>query len=141
MHILLATDGSANALRTTDYVIKLAQKGISIEVTVVTVIPMTKELSRYLGVDGEEYQRLIEIRAKPIFAKYEAVFKEYDNIQAHYDIEQGDAAEQVVFLANSGKFDEIVIGSRGLSEIKEIFLGSVSHKVVQLAKCPVVIVK
>ncbi|WP_333871665.1 universal stress protein [Desulforamulus putei] len=28
-----------------------------------------------------------------------------------------------------------------MSEIKEIFLGSVSHKVVQLAKCPVVIVK
>ena len=141
MKILLAADGSANALRTTDYVIKLAQKGITIEVTVVTVIPMTKELSGYLGVDGEEYRRLVEKRAKPIFAKYEAAFKEYDNIQAHYDIEQGDAAEQVVFLANSGKFDEIVIGSRGLSEIKEIFLGSVSHKVVQLAKCPVVIVK
>lgn len=141
MKILLAADGSANALRTADYVIKLAQKGVTMEVTVLTVIPMTEELSGYLGVDSEEYQRLIKIRVKPIFAKYEAAFKGFGNIRAHYDIKEGDAAEQVVQLANSDRFDEIVIGSRGMSEVKEIFLGSVSHKVVQLAKCPVVIVK
>nr|WP_284644965.1 universal stress protein [Paenibacillus chinjuensis] len=34
----------------------------------------------------------------------------------------------------------IIIGSRGLSGIKEMMLGSVSHKVSQLSNCPVLIV-
>jgi len=35
----------------------------------------------------------------------------------------------------------VVMGSRGLSGLKEIFLGSVSHHVVQKSSCPVMIVK
>jgi nucleotide-binding universal stress UspA family protein len=35
----------------------------------------------------------------------------------------------------------VVMGSRGLGPIKEMMLGSVSHKVAQLAPCPVMIVK
>ncbi len=35
----------------------------------------------------------------------------------------------------------IVVGSRGLSGIKELMLGSVSHKISQYSKCPVLIVR
>jgi nucleotide-binding universal stress UspA family protein len=39
------------------------------------------------------------------------------------------------------KFDIIIIGSRGLGSVKEVFLGSVSHAVVHKSKIPVLIVK
>ena len=39
------------------------------------------------------------------------------------------------------QFDLIVIGARGLSKMKEFFLGSVSHGVTTHAPCPVLVVK
>lgn len=53
----------------------------------------------------------------------------------------GDPARQIVDQAVEGGYQLIVIGSRGLSGFKEMMLGSVSHKVSQLAECPVLIVK
>ena len=54
---------------------------------------------------------------------------------------KGRAADKIVETANDGGFDLIVIGSRGLGGIKEFFLGSVSDRVADEAKCPVLIVK
>ncbi|BAU27998.1 nucleotide-binding universal stress UspA family protein [Aneurinibacillus soli] len=53
----------------------------------------------------------------------------------------GDPARQIVTFAKENNTDLIVIGNRGLSGLKEVMLGSVSHKVSQLAECPVLIVK
>jgi nucleotide-binding universal stress UspA family protein len=53
----------------------------------------------------------------------------------------GDPAETITGLAKDRKADAIVIGSRGLSDIKGLFLGSVSHKVGHLAECTCITVK
>ena len=53
----------------------------------------------------------------------------------------GRAADKIVETANEGDFDLIVMGSRGLGRVKEFFLGSVSDRVADEAKCPVLIVK
>ncbi|MGX0513072.1 nucleotide-binding universal stress UspA family protein [Staphylococcus hominis] len=42
---------------------------------------------------------------------------------------------------NSGKYQAIVLGSRGLNSLQEMVLGSVSHKVAKRSKIPVIIVK
>ncbi len=53
----------------------------------------------------------------------------------------GDAAKAVLDVAAREKADLIIVGSRGLGELKSLVLGSVSHKVVQNAACPCLIVK
>ncbi|MEM8952045.1 MAG: universal stress protein [Pseudomonadota bacterium] len=53
----------------------------------------------------------------------------------------GDPAETIANLAKDRMVDAIVIGSRGLSDIKGLFLGSVSHKVSYLAECTCITVK
>ncbi len=53
----------------------------------------------------------------------------------------GDPAETITGLAKDRKADAIVIGSRGLSDIKGLFLGSVSHKIGHLAECTCITVK
>lgn len=53
----------------------------------------------------------------------------------------GDPAQTICEVAREGKYDLIVMGSRGLSAFSELFIGSVSHKVIQHASCPVMIVK
>jgi len=44
-------------------------------------------------------------------------------------------------MANSKKFDIIVIGSRGQSGLKEVFLGSVARAIVHKSKIPVLVIK
>lgn len=53
---------------------------------------------------------------------------------------KGDPAHEILKYAKDTEQQLIIIGSRGLSGIKEMMLGSVSHKVSQLSKCPVLIV-
>jgi nucleotide-binding universal stress UspA family protein len=53
----------------------------------------------------------------------------------------GDPADVILNAAKKEKADLIVLGTRGLGEIKGLFLGSVSHKVSAHANCPVLTVK
>jgi len=53
----------------------------------------------------------------------------------------GDAASKIVQHANDEHADLIVMGPRGLGEIKGMLLGSVTNKVTQLAKCPCLTVR
>ncbi len=55
--------------------------------------------------------------------------------------EVGDYAECIAEVARDEGADLIVIGSRGLGSVTELLLGSVSRKVVHLAKDAVLIVK
>ena len=53
----------------------------------------------------------------------------------------GDPADTIIKRAKREKADLVVLGSRGLGALKELVLGSVSHKVVQHGKLPCLIVK
>jgi nucleotide-binding universal stress UspA family protein len=53
---------------------------------------------------------------------------------------KGDPAHEILKYARDTEQQLIIIGSRGLTGIKEMMLGSVSHKVSQLSSCPVLIV-
>ncbi len=53
----------------------------------------------------------------------------------------GHPAEAIVAAAKKANADLIVLGTRGLSDLKGIVVGSVSHQVMHLADCPCLSVK
>jgi len=53
----------------------------------------------------------------------------------------GGAADSIIAAAKKEKASMIIMGSRGLGNIKGLLLGSVSHKVSALAECTCVTVK
>ncbi|MFH2110057.1 MAG: universal stress protein [Candidatus Bathyarchaeota archaeon] len=53
----------------------------------------------------------------------------------------GRPGKSIVSEAEEGKYDLVVIGSRGLGGLAELVLGSVSHQVVNESKIPVLVVK
>ena len=55
-------------------------------------------------------------------------------------IATGTPAEAILTAADKEKADLIVMGSRGLGPVKELLLGSVSHRVATHASCPTLIV-
>jgi nucleotide-binding universal stress UspA family protein len=54
---------------------------------------------------------------------------------------EGRPADKILEMAGSEDVDTIVMGSRGLSDARALFLGSVSHKVANHAQCTCVTVK
>jgi nucleotide-binding universal stress UspA family protein len=56
-------------------------------------------------------------------------------------VEEGDPAQQILRCAERERADLIVLGSRGLSDLQGLLMGSVSHKVGQLATCSCISVK
>ncbi len=53
----------------------------------------------------------------------------------------GHAAKKIVDSARTQGSDLIVMGSRGLSDIAGLLIGSVTHKVLQLTHIPVLVVR
>lgn len=53
----------------------------------------------------------------------------------------GDPAEEICRKAFDEKYDLIVIGNRGRGLFSELLLGSVSHKVIQHASCPTLVIR
>ncbi|MFB5610052.1 MAG: universal stress protein, partial [Nitrosarchaeum sp.] len=53
----------------------------------------------------------------------------------------GSPSIEIDEMAKKKGFDIIVIGSRGQSGIKEIFLGSVANAIIHKSKIPVLVIK
>ncbi|MBD2210803.1 universal stress protein [Calothrix sp. FACHB-156] len=68
-------------------------------------------------------------------------YQESLSVKSTLELVNGDPAEEIIRLANIYNADLIVIGSRGLTGMKRIVLGSVSIQVVEEASCSVLVVK
>jgi nucleotide-binding universal stress UspA family protein len=144
--ILVAIDGSKTADLALDFGLDLATK-YSAEVLVVSVLDTISKSLIYSGMlyaPDSTAKYLEELEAFYERALAEALKKKEKTktkVKVSTKLLKGRAADMIVKTANDGNFDLIVIGSRGLGGIKEFFLGSVSDRVADHAKCPVLIVK
>lgn len=66
---------------------------------------------------------------------------ELSNTPYHLEVAIGDPTEEILAYAHTIKPLMVIVGSRGLSTIGEVFLGSVSHKLVHESDIPVLVVK
>ncbi len=138
--VLLPTDGSENALKAAEYVTQLMKTHSGIEVTVVNVYRLLPDLATH---DLPFDPRLIESAkegSRRAIAKTVAVF-EKAGLKVTTLSQEGDPAGEIVSCAESGGFDHIVIGSRGMGAVSGLILGSVAQKVLYLAACPVIVIK
>ena len=133
--ILVPMDGSKNSFRGLDTAIFLARQ-CGATITGLFVVPIYPKsfmpityAKEYLTKAVKEFME----DAKKRSAQNGIVFVGKTII--------GRESSEIIDFAAKNKFDIIVIGARGLGSVKEAFLGSVSHAVVQKSKIPVLIVK
>jgi len=134
--ILVPLDGSKNSLRGLDEAIYLARQ-CQATITGMYVLPLPKpEKSNQISAIEK---RLLETAAD--FMLKSKIKCAQNGILFEDKIVYGNEGEKIVSFATKNKFDLIVIGSRGLSGLREFFLGSTSHHVVHKATMPVLIIK
>ena len=134
--ILLATDGSEDAALATKAAIDLShQSGSELHVVHVGRSPLRLSPTEYHAAAREKIGEL----AKAV----EEAGGDVTETHLRIDDSQtaGNEAEHITGLAEELGADLIVIGSRGLSGMKRIVMGSVSESVVRDAHCPVLVMR
>jgi len=58
-----------------------------------------------------------------------------------FDVAAGHVAKGIIETAGANEVDLIVMGSRGLSDVQGLLLGSVTHEVIQLARVAVLVAR
>jgi nucleotide-binding universal stress UspA family protein len=133
--ILYADDRSEPAKRALPVVIDLAKKsGSEVLVLHVRETDFVKgaPIEREAASDARE---LVEGAVRDI--KDAGVSARGEIYRAPY----GYAATAIINEAKDSDADLLVMGSRGLGELAGLLVGSTAHKVLHLAKCPVMIVR
>ena len=133
--ILIAVDGSPKSEKTITIALDLAERYGS-SVTIVHV----REYERYEGSDVDLGP---PIPAEELVDTVVARFKQR-GIDAAGEIRRvssGETPQQIVEAAETADAELVILGSRGMSELKSLVLGGVANKVVHLATCPVLLVR
>jgi len=140
--ILVGVDGSPFSERALNYAVNIA-KTYAGEILLVHVV-----LRRFYAITPSEagvlattvYVKEIEAEGQEIIRKAESALKA-GGVHYRAMLTHGVPADEIVRIAESENVDLIVVGSRGLTEVRGFLLGSVSDKVSHHAKCPTLIVK
>lgn len=135
--ILLAVDGSDHSERAAKEAVKLASGSAQAQVTIVYVADYDSSKNEVLH-SGSSVE--LDLKRRKKLQPVEDIMAAGD-VKYRVEILHGTPGPSIVEYANKEKFDILVIGSRGLNGLQEMVLGSVSHKVVKRASCPVLIVK
>ncbi len=133
--ILVGYDGSSQAGKALDAALAMG-KYLDAKVLVLTVArpaePSSSAGTQNVLSDARElYDKALQkIRENAL----------YNEIDTETEVVAGHPAEQIILKAEQAGFDLIVVGRRGVSDLHEVFVGSVSEQVLQHAPCPVMVV-
>ncbi|WP_026259794.1 universal stress protein [Desulfobacter curvatus] len=135
--ILNPVDGSEHSRRSTQYSIELAKQFDS-------KIILLHCHARFPVVLAEPH---FQDAINKILKSSEELIKPFEELLedsgVDYEIRilEGSPGMNIDTVVNIEKIDLIVMGSRGVSNLEGLFLGSVAHQVLHKVECPVFIIK
>ncbi len=138
--ILVAADGSTHANAAIDLAAEIATKlgAKLLVVNVITHVGLDRVPEELRGYEQLEHMRvtereLLQGAADAIVAAAAKRARGRGAAEVETLTVVGDPADSLLKIADERKVDLIALGRRGLGRIKGLLLGSVSHKVSQLA--------
>ena len=135
--ILIAYDGSEHSQRAAKLARDLACREDQAEIWLVCVM---EAIPRHLGQPYLQDLINAQTDAGNKFLKNARKIIGSD-IPVYDELLFGSPAESILNVAKSNDCDLIVMGTRGLSVLQGLLLGSQVHRVIIHAKCPVLAVK
>jgi nucleotide-binding universal stress UspA family protein len=140
-HILAATDGSPGADRAVEWAAKLAKAlGASLTVLNVPEPPSRGAIDAFKAVEHVGEAEVVDLIAKGVLARAVERARQAGVTDLKAKAEGVDPAQTILEVAKRTQADAIVVGKRGRGPLAGLLLGTVSHKLVSLAPCSVVVV-
>ncbi|MCE5334666.1 MAG: universal stress protein [Desulfobacteraceae bacterium] len=136
MRVLIATDGSVHSMKALERGLELAEKE-GAQITLMTVALFPSDFDELLP----NIQDKLEASAKEVLRQARAKFEE-KGIPVESIFEVGTVpADNIIEQAEQGKYDRIIMGSKGASGIMRFLIGSTAARVVAHAPCSVTVVR
>lgn len=146
--ILVPTDGSEHAAKAVKLAADLAQKYGARMIALHVMSPswgrrIPAEMRSYAHNENIEAteREILETVGQQILRSADATAREEGLEQIDTMLEYGDVPATVLSVAETQSADFIVMGCRGLGDMKGLLLGSVSHKVTSHSPCTCITVK
>lgn len=135
--ILHANDGSEPAFHALDLAIAIARQNNSelhmVSIEEIDYMPeFIEEVREERGTAARRFHGVVQ-RARKV--------AEDSGTSLHTHVQPGHPVRDVVRLAAELKVDLLIIGATGHSALYERMIGSRADRIVQLAPCPVLVVK
>ena len=140
---MVAVDGSNPSFNASTYAIDLAKKHDAelIVLYIVSLVPSSQfeyaNIGRMKEIETTEAEKAREEVNK---VKQKAIEKNV-SVETAVLVKYTKVVKEIVEYAEQMKIDMIVIGSRGMTGLKKMLLGSVANGVVTYSHCPVLVVK
>ncbi|NNF97754.1 MAG: universal stress protein [Desulfobacteraceae bacterium] len=136
-NILIPVDGSSHATTATEYAIKMA----CIFQASVVILHCHRSFPVILGEPhNQKVIDKINEKSDELMQSYRTLM---DRSEVPYSerILEGPAAATICNTAKNLNCDLIVMGCRGRTTLEGLILGSVTHRVLHAAPCPVLVVR
>ena len=131
--ILVAVDGSETSSRAAEMAIDLAEK-YGADLIALYIVAPNINFSQAFYFAQENGQKIVDEVKRKAFAKKL-------NVQTEVLMDVGSVPKAIVEYAEKNNANLIVLGTRGISGIKRMLVGSTASEVVKYSHCPVMVVK
>ena len=137
-HILLPVDGSSHSDNATKQAVYCAQL-TGARITVVSCYEWLGYSIEIPNAVVDELKKKVADQSSEILDKTVDILRK-EGIDHEVKLLSGSPGTLLSNLAKSKEYDLIIMGSHGHSDIAGLFLGSVTHKVLNTIYCPVMVV-
>lgn len=137
--ILVPVDGSENALRAVKHAIAIAKSSPATQLHLLHVMePMPTHVHAYFSVD--DIQKIEASAAEDIL---QSVKRLCDEATVPYvsHARVGAIAQTIAACTDELQCNAIIMGTRGMSAITNLIIGSITTKVIHLVSVPITLVK
>lgn len=135
--VLVPVDGSDSSRNAAKYASYLLNERNPVLYLMYVIEPI------HMTIGGDEASELREEERQKAIALLEEYKQMLDNCNMRIEliVREGQPSYRILDVQEEFDCDMIVIGSRGLSALEGVVMGSVVTKVLQGAKCPVLVTR
>jgi nucleotide-binding universal stress UspA family protein len=135
--ILVAVDGSRHSLAAAHYARGIART----QMAEIILFHCPGTLPNIIGGEQrEDLETILKEKGSELLEPFRLLMNEFDILFTEI-VQVGNPANKLIAAAEDNKVDLIVMGSRGLTDLEGLFIGSVTHSVLQNTCCPVLIAR
>lgn len=135
--ILVLTDFSDNAMKACLYAAEIAHKSGAIIYLLHVIEPVIDRIRQPHPLHGRLEEEIIKNRFSEVHAIRRSVLSLFPSIKIESELATGTVTTAILECAQKKEVDLIIMGTKGATGLKEIFMGSVATDTIVHATLPV----